>query len=478
MTEREALTADICVIGGGSGGLTVAAGAAQLGASVILIEAGEMGGDCLNHGCIPSKALLAAADVAATIRNGKTFGISSGGKPKVNQRNLAKHIAGVIAAIAPHDSVERFEGLGVRVIQARATIDGPDTVLADNYQIKAKRFVIATGSQPAIPPIPGLDQVSYLTNETIFGQTEAMPHLLIIGGGPIGVELAQEQARLGAIVTIVEMAQLLSKDDPFLVEPVRAALLAEGIALHEGTSIVRLEKTEDGVDAHLLHNNGETEVISVSHVFVATGRNPNTHDLGLDKAGIACDGAAIKVDRRLRTSNKKVFAIGDCIGGPAFTHVAGYHGGIVLRNILFRLSAKMDPDIVPWVTFSDPELAYVGLTEAVARMRFKDVRTETLDFAANDRAQTARRCDGRIKIVLRAGGQILGVGIVGPHAGELLAPWCLAISRRLKLSAMASILLPYPTLSEISKRIAGKYYEPRLFSPGVRALVRGLLRLP
>ncbi|WP_374652468.1 NAD(P)/FAD-dependent oxidoreductase [Dongia sp.] len=479
MSDTENLAPDICVIGGGSGGLTVAAGAAQLGAKVVLVEAEEMGGDCLNHGCIPSKALLAAAHNAAAAVRGAGFGIALP-SPRIDRLDVARHIAGVIAGIAPHDSVARFEGLGVTVIREHAAFEAPDCVVAGPYRIMAKRFVVATGSKPVVPPIAGLDRISYFTNETIFACTEAIDHLLVIGGGPIGVELAQAQARLGTKVTLVEMARLLPKDDPDLVEIVRRSLVADDIDLREGTGVVKVEKGKGkkSIRVHLASNEGATEIIAASHLLLAVGRRPKSDGLGLDKAGIDLSGAAIEVDRRLRTSNKRVFAIGDCTGGPAFTHVAGYHGGIVLRNILFRLPAKVNPDIIPWVTYTDPELAYLGLSEAAARSRFKDVRVEQLDFDANDRARTERRTDGRIKLVLRAGGQILGVGIVGPQAGELLAPWCLAIGRGLKLSAMAGLLLPYPTLSEISKRVAGNYYAPRLFSVGVRALVRGLLKLP
>ena len=477
MSDPATLTPDICVIGGGSGGLTVAAGAAQLGAKVVLVEAGEMGGDCLNHGCVPSKAMLAAAHIAATARAGEGFGLRFT-PPAVDREGVAGHITDVIAGIAPHDSQDRFERLGVNVICGHAIFDGPDCVLAGPHRIRARRYVIATGSSPVVPPIAGLDQISYLTNETVFSCTDRVEHLLVIGGGPIGVEIAQAQARLGVKVTLVEMARLLPKDDQDLVPFVARALQRDGVDLREGASVVRVEKSADGIEVHLARNDGATDRLQVSHVLAAVGRRPNTAGLHLDKAGIELAGQAIKVDARLRTSNRRVYAIGDCAGGPAFTHVAGYHGGIVLRNILFRLPAKVNADIIPWVTFTDPELAYVGLSESAARSRYRDVRVEQLDFDANDRARTERRTDGRIKLVLRASGRILGVGIVGPQAGELLAPWCLAIGRGLKLSAMAGILLPYPTLSEISKRVAGNYYAPRLFSVGVRALVRGLAKLP
>lgn len=476
-TLASELSADICVIGGGAGGLTVAAGAAQLGAKVILVESGTMGGDCLNHGCVPSKSLLAAAHVAALASRAQQFGIRFA-PPEIDRAALAAHIQDVIAGIAPHDSVARFEGLGVTVLRDHARFVAPDILAVGATRITAKRFVIATGSRPSIPPISGLDQVAYHTNETIFAETAAIGRLLVIGGGPIGVELAQAQARLGVKVTLVELARILPKDDPDLVACVRRALLADGIDLREGTGVVRVAAGAEPatIDLHLADNVGSSDVVTGTHLLIAVGRRPVTEDLGLDIAGIELAKGAIKVDRRLRTSNKRVYAIGDCAGGPAFTHVAGYHAGIVLRNILFRLPAKVKPDLIPWVTFADPELGQVGLSESAARARFKDVRVEQLEFAANDRARTERRTDGLIKIVLRANGRILGVGIAGPQAGELLAPWCLAIARGLKLSAIAGLLLPYPTLSEISKRAAGNFYAPRLFGAGVRAIVRGLLR--
>lgn len=477
-TPPAELSADICVIGAGAGGLTVAAGAAQLGARVILVESGAMGGDCLNHGCIPSKSLLAAAHVAALAPRARQFGIRFV-PPEIDRAALAGHIQDVIAGIAPHDSVARFEGLGVTVLKGHAKFTAPDILSVGAARIAAKRYVIATGSRPSIPPIPGLDQVSYHTNETIFGETAPIDHLLVIGGGPIGVELAQAQARLGAKVTLVELARLLPKDDPDLVGCVRRALIADGIDLREGSGVVRVANgsAPGTIDLHIADNLGGSEVVTGTHLLIAVGRRPVTEDLGLDIAGVEVAKGAIKVDRRLRTSNKRIYAIGDCAGGPAFTHVAGYHAGIVLRNILFRLPARVNADIIPWVTFSEPELAQIGLSESAARARFKDVRVEQLAFTANDRARTERCTDGLIKVVLRANGRILGVGIAGPQAGELLAPWCLAMARGLKLSAIAGLLLPYPTLSEVSKRVAGNFYAPRLFGAGVRAIVRGLLRL-
>jgi pyruvate/2-oxoglutarate dehydrogenase complex dihydrolipoamide dehydrogenase (E3) component len=474
----QVIKADLCVIGAGSGGLSVAAGAQQMGARTVLIEGGVMGGECLNSGCVPSKALLAAAHAAMSGKKAAAFGVSFG-MPIVNHARVQAHVAEIIAAIAPHDSQERFEGLGVTVIRAWASFVAPDTLEAGSVRVKAKRFVIATGSQPSLPPIPGLGAVHYLTNETIFAQAGAMPDLIVIGGGPIGVELAQAQARLGARVTIVEMGRLMARDDPELVEHVRRALLAEGIAIMETTRVLGVAPAgSGGIILRVAGPDGTERSILGSHLLVATGRQPNLSRLALDKAGVMHSPKGISVDARLRTSNRRVYAVGDCTGGPAFTHAAAYHAGIVLRNILFRLPAKAESGSMPRVTFTDPELAQVGLTEDEARARFPDIRIERLAFSASDRARTERLDEGLIKIVVRPNGSVLGAGIVGARAGELIAPWCLMIAQGLKLSALASLVLPYPTLSELSKRVAGNFYAPRLFGPGVRTLVRFLLRLP
>ena len=473
----ETVTSDICVIGAGSGGLSVAAGAAQLGARTVLIEGGKMGGDCLNVGCVPSKALIAAAALASVPRRSAVFGIDLAA-PVIDWQRLHAHIEGVIAEIAPNDSVERFEGLGVRVIRAWAKFIARDTVEADGVRISAKRFVVATGSIPAVPEIPGLAAVPYLTNETIFDIAEPMQHLLIIGGGPIGVELAQAHARLGVKVTVVERDRLLARDEPELVEVVRRALLLDGVVLRESFHLTRVERRAESI---VLHD--RSEEIAGSHLLVAVGRRPNVEKLDLTAAGIAHSPRGIAVDRRLRTSNKRVFAIGDCAdlpgSGPmAFTHVAGHHAGIVIRNALFRLPAKFRPEIVPRVTFTDPELAAVGFSMAEAQARFPGAKVVESPFRDNDRAHTERASEGAIRIAAAPNGRILGVAIAGRHAGELLAPWCLAIRQGLKLSAMADLLLPYPTLGEVSKRAAGQYYAPKLFGAGTRRLVGALLRLP
>jgi len=473
----ELIQTDICVIGAGSGGLSVAAGAAQMGAKTVLIEKGKMGGDCLNYGCVPSKALIAAGHAANTTRHAGKFGVN-GHEPEVNFAAVNDHVHSVIAAIAPHDSVERFEGLGVNVIQGAARFTGPREVEVNGTRIRAKRFVVATGSSAAHPPIPGLKDVPYFTNETIFDLRDRPEHLIVIGGGPIGSELAQAHRRLGSKVTLVEMFKILGKDDPEVTGIVRERLAEEGIEMLEGVKISGVAQAGNGISV-TIDADGETTTLTGSHLLVAAGRRPNVDGLDLEKAGIEFSPKGIKVDDRLRTTNKRVFAIGDVAGGYQFTHMAGYHAGIVIRNALFRLPAKVNYDAVPWVTYTDPEIAHVGMTEADARTRYGEtIKVLRWSFDENDRAQAERETDGLIKVVVAKGGRILGVSIAGPHAGELLMPWVLAISQKLKIGAMASFIAPYPTLGEVSKRVAGSYFTPALFGARTRKLVGLLQRLP
>ncbi len=469
---------DLCVIGAGSGGLSVAAGAALMGADAVLIERAAMGGDCLNTGCVPSKALLAASRAAKMVHRAGRFGVAAP-PPTVEFAAVHRHVHGVIAAIAPHDSVERFEGMGVRVIRAAARFVAPDRVVAGDQEITARRFVIATGSRPLVPPIPGLDQVRYLTNETIFDLTEAPRRLIVIGGGPIGCELAQAHRRLGVPMTLLEQAAILPRDDNELVDVLRHRLVEDGVELFEQVQVARVEPAaaaEAGGGVAVVLGDGSRVV--GSHLLVATGRRPVTDDLGLEAAGVAvgADGAVV-VDRGLRTTNRRVLAVGDATGGPFFTHRAGYHATVVLRRCLLRLPARVDLRALPWVTYTEPELAQVGLTEAEARARHGRVRVLRHAFAANDRAIAERAGDGLIKVVLGADGRVLGASIVGPHAGELLMPWSLAIANRLKVGALAGLIVPYPTLSEVNKRAAFGYYEPMVFGPWMKRLVRGLARL-
>jgi pyruvate/2-oxoglutarate dehydrogenase complex dihydrolipoamide dehydrogenase (E3) component len=471
----EALRTDLCVIGAGSGGLAVAAGAVQMGARVVLIEQGKMGGDCLNYGCVPSKSLIAAGRAAHAIRTAGRFGVN-GHEPAIDFLGVHDHIKGVIAAIAPHDSQERFQQLGVEVIRAHARFVGPQEVEADGRHVRARRIVVATGSSPAVPPIRGLAEMPHLTNETVFDLTERPEHLIVIGGGPIGCELAQAYRRLGARVTVLERFSILPKDDPDAVRVVRDQLFAEAIDVREQVAVERVAREGNGV-AITLKNAGGEQHITGSHVLVATGRRVNVDGLDLETGGIEYGPKGIKVDARLRTTNRRVYAIGDVAGGPQFTHLAAYHAGVVIKNALFRLPAKVDERAVPWVTFTDPELAHVGLTEALARDRGMAVDALRWDFADNDRAQAECETAGFAKALVDRRGRIHGATIVGERAGELIQPWVLAIASGIRIGAMAQFIAPYPTLGEASKRAAGSYYTPKLFSARTKKLVRLLMRL-
>jgi pyruvate/2-oxoglutarate dehydrogenase complex dihydrolipoamide dehydrogenase (E3) component len=467
------LKTDVCVIGAGSGGLSVAAGAVQMGADVVLIEKDKMGGDCLNTGCIPSKALLAAAKKAQSMRKTKEFGIEAV-QPKVDFAAVMAHVQDVIKGIEPNDSVERFEDLGSTVILGTARFTSDRELMVGEQRITAKRFVIATGSRAGIPPIAGLEETDYFTNETIFSNTVCPEHLIIIGAGPIGVEMAQAHLRLGAAVTIVERSRALPKDDTELADIVVGALREEGVSIREQVNIEKVSGKHGAIQLTLEGG----ECIEGSHLLVAAGRSPNVDDLGLEKANVDYEKSGIVVDDRLRTSNKRIFAIGDVKGGLMFTHLANYDAGIVIRNILFKLPSKKNYAFIPWVTYTDPELAQVGMTEAQARERFGDVvQAISWPYSENDRARTERSTTGRIKVVVGKRGKILGAGIAGAHAGELIQTWQIALAKGMKMSDMASMIAPYPTFSEISKRAAGAYFTDSLFSPRTKRIVRLLLKI-
>lgn len=465
-SEMKTVNTDICVIGGGASGLSVAAGAAQLGVPVILIEGNLMGGECLNTGCVPSKALLHVA---------KQLNDAAGGsapKAKAESANYQAAMAYVhekIAEIAPHDSVERFTGMGVKVISEYAHFTSPKTLQAGDVEIKAKRFVIATGSSPAIPAIPGLSDVPYLTNETIFNNTRKPTHLIILGGGAMGLEMAQAHIRLGSKVTVIEAGLILGREDRDLVQPIVDQLSREGVVFYENAKLQSVKLSGRKIVATL-----NDEAISGSHLLVAAGRKANIDGLGLDEAGVGYSDRAIETNASLRTKNKKIYALGDVTRDGNSTHAAGYHAGIIIRNLLFHMSAKASTALIPRAVYTDLEFAQIGLTEAEARAQSGKIVVSRWPFAQNDRAITDEDKLGSIKVTTTKGGKILGVGITGTGAADLLTPWALAMSKNLKLSAIAGIIVPYPTRSEVSKRTASDFYSRRLFSPLMRNVVKFL----
>ena len=468
---------DVCIIGAGSGGLSAAAGIAQLGLKTVLIERDEMGGDCLNTGCVPSKALIAAADRAHLFNSNKFPGIKSH-PAHIDFAGVKDHVQNSIQTIAPHDSQERFEGLGVHVIRDDAVFISPSEIRASGDTIKARYYIIATGARPRIPMIPGISMHEILTNEDIFELRERPEHLVIIGGGPVGVEMAQTHRRLGCDVTLIEKGCILPHDDRENVSILRGALLMEKINLMESSTIKSAEK--NGAHYTLtVSSDSEIREINCTHIMAAAGRTPNIETLGLDRADIKFDKNGVHTDRRLRTSQKHIFAIGDVTHEPKFTHVAGYHAGIVLQNICFKMPAKVNYSALPWVTYCKPELAQAGMTEETAIEKYGNkIVVTTSAFANNDRAVTQANTKGQIKVISKKNGRILGASIIGPQAGELISLWSLAISQKMKLKDVAGMITPYPTLSEINKRVAGSFYTEKLFSKTTQKIVRYLQKLP
>ncbi len=469
---------DICVIGAGSGGLSVAAGAAQLGKKVVLIEKGEMGGDCLNYGCVPSKALLSAAAAAANIRTASKYGVHAD-EPTIDYGAAMDHVRSAIDTIAPHDSQERFEGLGCTVIREFGKFTGPKQITAGDYIIDAKFIIVSTGSSPCVPPIPGLDTVPYLTNETLFENRTKPDHLLVIGGGPIGVEMAQAHLRLGSQVTLIEAApSIMGNDDPELVSVVRESLIKEGMTILENVKATGVSKNVDGAITIEIEG-GDTKTITGSHLLLAVGRKPNIDGLNLEAAEIKHDRRGIDVDPYLQTSNKHVYAIGDIAGGLQFTHVAGYHAGLIIRNLLFKLSKgkNLANEISPWVTYSDPELAHVGLTEAKAREKYGTIIVKHWEFSENDRAIAEGTTAGKIKVIIDKKERILGASIVGKNAGDLLQPWAYAIANKQKIKSFTNYIAPYPTRGEASKRVASSFFTEKLFSSKTKKIIKILSML-
>jgi pyruvate/2-oxoglutarate dehydrogenase complex dihydrolipoamide dehydrogenase (E3) component len=448
----DVLTPDICVIGAGPGGLAVASAAAAFGVPVVLIEQNKMGGTSL-AAALPSKALLAAADRGADFAGAQA------------------DVARTVAAAALRDSAERFAGLGVRVIKGHAAFKDCRTVTVGDTEIRARRFVIATGSLPAVPPIPGLEQSPYFTGETIYTLGELPKHLIVIGAGPHGLKLAQAFRRLGSEVTVLDAAQPLSGSDPEAAAIVVTALERDGDAIRGGAKITKADCAVGAVTVTL--DGGET--IAGTHLLVAAGRKANTGGLNLEAAGVAFDGKGIAVNKKLKTKNGCVYAIGDVAAGqPRSAQAASYQAGLVIRHALFRQSVRADNDAAPSLIGTDPELAQTGFSEAEARKRGLKIRIVRWPYHDNDRAQAERETHGHIKVITTAKGKIVGVTIVGAQAGELISMWTLAIAQGLNIRAMSDVVMPYPTLSEIGKRAAVDYFMPRLTSPWLRRIIAWL----
>ncbi len=479
LQQRQQIKPDICVIGAGAGGLAAAAAAAAFGVNVVLIERAKMGGESLNSGALPSKALLAAAERAQIVRqgvfrNGARFGVQSACFG-VDFAAVRAHVHDVIAAVAPQDSRERFNGLGVRVFEGEGRFTDSETVAVNGYDVKARRFVIATGSSPALPAIPGLAGTPHLTNETVFDLAECPRHLIVIGANTVGLELAQAFRRLGAEVTVLDAAAALADADAECAAVVLDALAREGIALRAGVEVRQVRRVLARVQVDVV-SEAAAQTIEGTHLLVAAGRRPNLENLDLDAAGIRYERNGIVVDSGLRTSNKHVYAIGDVTDAPKLSHLANHHAGLVVRNALFRTPVNTDSHAVPVVTYTDPELAQVGLTEDEARAQAGIIRVLRSPYRENDRARATGATNGHIKIVTDRRGGILGATIVGASASENIAAWTLAINQKLNIDAFAGVIVPYPTYAEVGKRAAMTYFTRGLTSPLVRRIIGWLRR--
>ena len=445
---------DLCVIGGGSAGLVVAAGGASLGARVILVEKHLLGGDCLNYGCVPSKTLLHSAKVAQTMRDAGRYGIEAA-TPHTKISAVMQRVHDVIKTIAVHDSPERFRDMGIDVVFGAGTFTSPDTFRVNDRIITAKHFVIATGSRPAIPPVDGIESIPYLTNETVFSLNEPVPGLIILGGGPVGIEMAQAFVRLGSKVTLVQHnAHILPREDPDISEIVRRRLEHEGVEFHLGCSTKHVSGAVDKIELVFASSDNRQYTENGTHLLVAAGRKANSEGLGLENAHVRTARGRIITDRRLRTTNRRIFACGDIVGPHLFTHMAEHHAGVVLRNTLFRLPATIEQRVIPWCTFTDPEVARVGLSAREAQQQDILHKVYTFPFKDIDRAQAEGETEGLAKIITDKKGRLLGAALVGPHAGELIHEYTLALSQRLKASDLSKVIHIYPTLAQINRRVA------------------------
>lgn len=471
---RRSFNVDLVVIGAGSAGLSVAAGASMLGLKVVLYEQHKMGGDCLNYGCVPSKALLSAAKAVSEIRNASKYGVTVS-DISVNWSDVKKHIEEAIKTIEPVDSQERFEGLGVTVIRESASFADTETIVSATTTTRAKRIVIATGSRASIPPIEGIDTVPYLTNETIFSVDELPKHLVILGGGPIGIEMAQAFIRLGSDVTVIDLANILPNADQDHARIVSNSLKEEGVTILENQTVKKVSKNRESISVWL---DGKKDSIKGSHLLIATGRRAVLDDLNLDAGQVKSENAAIMVSESLRSkSNPRVWALGDVAGQGQFTHLAGWHASVFIRRAYFKQSVKASSLPLPAVTYVQPEIAQIGLSESSARKKYKNVSISSFPFGENDRAIAEGKTAGEVKLVIYKG-RVIGASVLGEGAGDLVQLIAVAMSNKLKVQALTNFISPYPTRAEAVKRAASAHFTEFVFGPRMKRLVSFLNRIP
>lgn len=462
---------DIGIIGGGAAGLTAASGSAQLGAKTLLIEKEKkLGGDCLHFGCVPSKTLIKSAHVYHIMKNAKAFGLPETDIPPVDFTQISNRIRSVISVIQKHDSEERFCNLGVKVMFGEPEFTDEHTIRLSGKTYSAKNWVISTGSSAAIPPISGLNKTPFITNRDIFYLNKLPESMIILGGGPIGCEMGQAFNRLGTKIFIIDGgAQILGKEDKDMAQAVMNALQSEGVEFHLNSSIISVKDLCSQKEVSIKDNrSGEIQSLKAETILVALGRKPNIENLGLEKIGVKTDRQGIRVDARLRTTHKHIYAAGDVTGGFQFTHVAGYQGGIVISNAIFHIPRKTDYTCLPWCTFTDPPLGSIGMNETAAKSAGVDYTVWIEEFKNNDKSLAEGEETGKIKMLLDSREKPIGVQIFGPNAGDLLGEWVAVLNGKVKLSTLAAAIHPYPTIAEINKKVAGSYFSPKIFSNRIK----------
>jgi pyruvate/2-oxoglutarate dehydrogenase complex dihydrolipoamide dehydrogenase (E3) component len=461
---------DMGIIGGGAAGLTVASGSAQLGAKTLLVEKEKaLGGDCLHFGCVPSKTLIKTAHVYHLMQNAALFGLPSVDVPPVDFREVVNRIKSVIATIQQHDSEERFCSLGAKVEFGQPVFIDEHAVRLNGKTLSAKNWVIASGSSPVVPPIPGLDHTPHITNREIFYLDHLPESIVFLGGGPIGIEMAQAFSRLGSKVSVIDrIDQILGKEDKDMADEIQAVMRSEGVVFHLNSSIIGTKDLGTQKEVTLKNKEDQTIRLKAETIVVAMGRSANTGSLGLEDINVEYDRFGIKVDKRLRTKHRHIYAAGDVSGGFQFTHAAGYEGGIVVSNAIFHIPRKVDYALLPWCTYTDPELANIGMNEKMAQSAGIDYSIYTEAFKDNDRSLAEGEKIGKIKMILDEKEKPIGIQILGPRAGDLISEWVAALNGNVKLAKIAAAIHPYPTIAEINKRVAGAYFAPKIFSDKIQ----------
>ena len=468
---------DLIVLGGGAGGLVAATGSAALGAKTALIEKNKLGGDCTWYGCIPSKALLKSGQVFSLVKRLKEFGIAGSSQNTYDPSLVMGHVRDIVKKISEHHPAEVFEKRGIKVLLGSPKFIDRRSIDLNGERMRAKRFIIASGSHPLVPPIEGLKDISYLTNENVFDLEVLPKSLAVLGGGPIGMELSQAFARLGVEVSIIEMFdRLMAREDKEIADVLIDEFKAEGVKIYTGKKAVRFTKDNNSVSITLEDKAKQQSVVKAEKVLVAVGRQANVSGLELEKAGVKYSNKGVEVDATLRTSAKNIYACGDAAGPYQFSHMAEYQAVIAVGNALFPFKRKVDYSAVPWCTFTDPELARIGLTEDEARGKFKDIKVYRSFYSGNDRAVTDIEEKGLAKVITDKKGYILGAHIVGANAGEIIHEYVLAKSSKLKIGTISSAIHIYPTLAQVVKRSADQYYIDMMNAAWLKWLFRLMLK--